>query len=174
MMGMKSFYVNGQNFFSFESSLGETTSVSSTSGYQTLMFMYWSFRLRVCPTGYPYFELPTLLCYDVCPDGTYPNDTILTCPACNYTCRTCSSFNVCTDCNITTNRYLNGTACPPNPGFFDNNTAIAVPCTVGSINCTNLSICLNCNSGFYLKAGICIDCHNTYSNCNLCTQTICT
>ena len=135
--------------------------------------MYWSFKMRVCPTGYPYFQVATLLCFDVCPDGTYPNNTIYTCPPCNYTCLTCSAFNVCTNCNLTTNRYQNGTACPPNAGYFDNNTAIAVLCS--SVipqcgTCDSATNCLTCQTGYYVSGSTtCTLCNTSIPNCASCT-----
>jgi hypothetical protein len=110
------------------------------------------------------------MCYDVCPDGTFPNNTILTCPPCNYTCLTCSSFNVCTNCNASTNRYQNGSACPPSPGYFDNNTAMTVPCsTVLSqcLICTSSTNCISCNTGYYPNT-TCLPCNSKITYCTDC------
>lgn len=54
MLGMKSFSLQ-LNKFKFRCNIGSTTTVSNTGSYKYLSFMYWSFRWRVCPTGYPYF-----------------------------------------------------------------------------------------------------------------------
>jgi cysteine-rich repeat protein len=159
------------------SSLGATTTVSSTTAYLHLHFSYWSSIIKGCPTDYPLYETPTHLCYDVCPDGTYSNSsTLYTCPPCYFACTTCSSYNVCTNCSATTNRYLNGSACLPNPGFFENNTVVAPPCVAQCISCFSLTNCTACNPGFYVNTSktSCIDCHTTFSNCNLCTPTNCT
>jgi hypothetical protein len=74
---------------------------------------------------------------------------------------------------------LNGTACPPNPGYFDNKTTIAANCSsamVGCNSCTNSTYCVACDSGFYVNSTHknCIDCHLTFNNCNLCSPTTCT
>ncbi len=128
MIGMKNFYVDGPNMLKFSTSVGSTTSVTSNIAFNYLSFMYWSFRKRVCPAGYPFFEVSTSLCYDTCPNGFYSNSTNYMCLACSYTCQTCSSFSVCTNCDPVTNRYLNGTTCPASSGYFDNGTANAVLC----------------------------------------------
>lgn len=118
MMGMKSYSVLYLNRFKFTTTISSTTSVSNSNNYQKLSFMYWSFKLRVCPVGYPYFDAPSLLCYDACLPGKYADPVTLQCLACKYTCKTCSSYSVCTDCDPVTFRYLNGTSCLPNSGYF--------------------------------------------------------
>lgn len=54
MFGMKSFYYNSTTL-KFVTTMGTTTSVASTSGFKYLSFMYWSYKLRQCPGGYPLF-----------------------------------------------------------------------------------------------------------------------
>lgn len=123
MMGMKCFDSTGNNKLKFVTTMGTTTSVSSNVNFPYLSFMYWSFKKKVCPTGYDYFQISTGLCFTSCPDGTYPDLALMLCPSCSVTCLTCSAFSVCTNCDAATNRYLNGSTCPPNPGYFDNSTA---------------------------------------------------
>ena len=135
MMGMKCFNVN-TNRLKFTATIGTTTSVASPIAFKYLSFMYWSFRKRVCPTGFPYFQPSTSLCFDICPDGTYTDTTVQMCLVCSFSCQTCSSFSVCTNCNPATNRFLNGTACPPKPGYFDNQTANTVLCSSVLPQCT--------------------------------------
>lgn len=135
MMGMKSFNVSGISSLKFSTTISTTTSVASSSAYKYLSFMYWSFKLRVCPAGYPYFIASTLLCYDICPDGMFGNTTSLMCAACHYSCLTCSAFTTCVTCNTTANRYLNGTSCPPNYGYYDNLTVITILCSSVLANC---------------------------------------
>jgi hypothetical protein len=156
MYGMKSWLVNGSPSLNFVSSLGPTTTVSSTTAYQHLHFSYWSCTTKGCPTDYPLYEASTDLCYDVCPDGTYSNSTVYTCPPCYYTCETCSSYSVCTKCNATTNRYLNGSACLPNPGYFENSTAIAELCSAVIVNCSECDglppICTHCDPSYTVNS----------------------
>lgn len=128
MLGMKSFHVD-VNKLKFTSSIGAATSVSSTVAFKFLSFMYWSFKKRVCPASFPYFQVSTSLCFDTCPAGTYGDASTMMCLACSYTCQTCSSFSVCTNCDPATNRYQNGTTCPPSPGYFDNQTSNTVACS---------------------------------------------
>jgi hypothetical protein len=135
MMGMKSFHVNGLFRFRFATSIGTTTTIGGTDAYIYLKFMYWSFKLRACPVGYPYFDPILLICYDVCQNGFYGDLATAQCLKCLYSCTTCSSYSVCTNCNPVTNRYLNGSSCLPNPGYFDNQTANAVLCTVVLSQC---------------------------------------
>lgn len=172
---MKCFKVNGPSKLKFTSSIGTTTSISSTISFTYLSFMYWSYKLRQCPAGYPLFELATSLCYDVCPDGTYSNSTIYMCLPCSYTCLTCSSFSVCTNCNLTTNRFQNGTTCPPSPGYFDNGTSNTVPCSTvlpGCTSCTDNTTCLTCNSSYYILGTSCTLCSISITNCTTCIVTL--
>lgn len=78
MLGMKSFNTEGETKLKFSTSMGTTTSVSSNK-FTSLSFMYWTFRKRVCPAGYPFFQISTNLCFDTCPDGTYPNNVLSIC-----------------------------------------------------------------------------------------------
>lgn len=129
------FNTSGQTRLDFLASIGNTTSISGTSNFTYMSFHYWTFKIRVCPVGTPFFYLQTELCYDVCPDGTYGNTTTYLCLPCNYTCLTCSAFNVCTNCNTTLNRDKNDTTCPASPGYFDNGTSDTILCSSVLANC---------------------------------------
>ena len=176
MMGMKSFHVNGPNKLKFSTTLASTTSVSSPISFTYLSFMYWSFKKRVCPAGYPYFQPSTSLCFDLCPNGTYVDTTVEMCLTCSFRCLTCSSFSVCTNCDPTTNRYQNGTTCPPKPGYFDNQTANAVLCSAvlaQCLDCTNNVTCTNCSSGYLVAANnTCVPCSFSISNCSPCYNLV--
>lgn len=120
----------------FRTSIASNTKVTTPGfNFKYLSFMYWSFKKRQCPVGYSYFEISTLTCYDVCPDGKYPDNVLYICPACSYSCLTCSSYSVCTNCDPATNRFQNGTTCPPNSGYFDNGTANTIACNSVLPNC---------------------------------------
>lgn len=172
-MGMKCFNANGFTKLKFSTALGTTTSVTSNQ-FVYLSFMYWSFKKRICPAGYPYFQISTALCFDTCPDGTYSNSTLYICPSCSYTCLTCSSFSICTNCDPVTNRYLNGTTCSPNPGFFDNSTANAISCNTAlpqCLDCTDQFTCINCSTGYYIDVNnTCQPCNSAIVNCTECSS----
>lgn len=181
MIGMKSFNFSSISSVKFATTIGTTTSVASSSMYKYLSFMYWSFKLRVCPTGYPYFIASTLLCYDICPDGMYGNATSLMCLLCDYTCLTCNSNTntSCLTCNSTNNRNLTGTSCPPSFGYYENYTANTLLCSLVLTNClacTNNATCTNCTSGYYIDAiNTCKLCNTSLTNCLNCTSsTLCT
>lgn len=129
MFGMKSFKIRSITKFLFSTSFGNRTQVSSPMNYDVLNFMYWSLKYRECASNLPYFRPFNELCYDLCPDGTYTKFDTKQCLECNYTCATCSSFNICTSCDPNTNRREDGTLCPPKDGYFDNGTAEAAPCS---------------------------------------------
>lgn len=136
--------------------------------------MYWSFKLRQCPAGYPYFQPALLICYDICPDGYYGDNTTWMCKPCHYSCLTCSAYSTCLTCNSLAFRVLTTTSCPPISGYYDNNTSIAVPCNTTTIYCTscqNVSAvftCLNCSSGYYVSAPT--QCSVCISPCLTCTS----
>lgn len=162
---MKSFSVSGAPTLSFASSIAATTTITSTIAFKHLTFMYWSFKLRVCPAGYPYFQPSTLLCLDICPNGQYGDNSSLMCMPCHYSCLTCSAFATCLTCDPAANRNLTTNACPPLLGFYDNRTAVAVSCApqiANCIDCTNSTgtiACVTCAAGFYLDAtGQCSPC----------------
>lgn len=104
MIGMKSFYVRLPRM-QFSTTIGSITYVVSnySSMDQNISFMYFSFKLRVCPTGYPYFSTSTQLCYDICPNGMYGNITTLLCLDCHPSCSICNSN---ASCNCTVGYYL--------------------------------------------------------------------
>lgn len=87
MIGMISFYYNAnQGFdFTFNTSLICTGSMN----FRRLTFNYFNFRIRTCPTGYPYFNEILNQCFDVCNPYTYMDNTIEACVACHYPCYSC-------------------------------------------------------------------------------------
>jgi hypothetical protein len=59
MMGMLMFNTSGQSQLNFTSTMGATSAVTGNWNFLYLSFHYWSFKLRTCPTGYPFFLLLT-------------------------------------------------------------------------------------------------------------------
>ncbi|OMJ94256.1 hypothetical protein SteCoe_2595 [Stentor coeruleus] len=113
-------------------------------------------------------------CTTKCPDGYYPKDT--ECALCGPNCKTCKDYNFCltcndtklyidasvgtcnTTCNVTT--YTQGQSCVSscslsyfpveNPKFCQN-------CPIGCVNCTSLSVCQTCTTGYYVLGTTCVD-----------------
>jgi hypothetical protein len=73
MFGMEAFALEGCSDLIFSRSIGLTASVSSSTKYSKLNFAYWGYMLLQCPYGFIYTHFANNLCYDVCPDGTYPD-----------------------------------------------------------------------------------------------------
>ena len=168
-MGMKSFSIMGQTRLKFSSSLGTTCTLTSNISYKKLTFMYLSMKYRTCPGLNPYYYSTTGLCYDICPTGTYGDNSTMMCLPCNYTCFTCSAFAICTSCNSGTNRYLNGTSCVPSSGYYDGGVAIAISCNNTLANCTactNSTTCTQCSAGsFVTPSKVCNLCSTSILNC---------
>ena len=59
MIGMQMFNTSGKNYINFASTVGAASAVSGNWNFLYLSFNYWSFKLRTCPTGYPFFLLLT-------------------------------------------------------------------------------------------------------------------
>ena len=159
---------------SFNTTLANLVNTVSNTVFERLAFTYWSLKERYCPPGYPYFHLLTETCHDLCPAGTYYNATNAMCKDCFYTCKTCSGYPACTDCNSTDNRYLNGTSCLPNAGYFDNGTAYAPACTPHCIDCTNLTVCISCDPGYIINGSslcesVCMQGCTICPNMSVCT-----
>ena len=36
--------------------------------------------------------------------------------------------------------------------------------------CGNSSVCLHCNSGYYVSGGVCVQCNNSIGNCDVCSS----
>jgi proprotein convertase subtilisin/kexin type 5 len=128
-----------------------------------------------CPASTPYKDPLTNLCTSTCPSGYFPIPAIYSCPACLYTCGTCTNATDCLTCSATSNRYLNGTQCLPNPGFFDNTTQNATACVSPCATCTSATACVTCVTGSYLSGATCVLCSTAIVNCAQCTiATACT
>jgi proprotein convertase subtilisin/kexin type 5 len=121
-----------------------------------------------CAKETPYRDPITNSCIAVCPNRFFPDPTVYTCLACFYTCQTCTNATDCVTCSAATFRTLNGTACSPLPGYYDNNVTDALPCVSPCVNCTAASSCLSCVSGFYLSGTSCLACSTITTNCLTC------
>ena len=137
-------------------------------------------------------------CYDVCPGGTYYDDTTYGCKKCNEMCLDCeqTNGNECTSCNpFGKFPFLDGTVCKADCPFgtYGNYTlgkcvACEAPCQScrkGPTDCNTCDIkseekyfqngnCqTQCDSGYTVPLGfedfICQRCH---SNCLTCTGSL--
>lgn len=126
-----------------------------------LYMMNWD-----CPPSYPYLNIVTRLCQDICDYYTYVNITDMTCRPClNTICYTCNNI---TDSSICL-------SCPPN-FVLSNNTCIcdmtaldrifysASTCSLCSTilpYCTQCSYNYNTSLPYNSSAFLCIDCNNS-------------
>jgi hypothetical protein len=156
--------------------MGPTTTIIGTTNFIYLSFNYWSFRLRDCPVGIPYYLPPVLLCYDICPDTLYGENSTNLCMPCNSTCYNCSSFNICTSCDPLNNREINSTNCIPSPGYYESYAPSALPCSIPLPNCLiclNNATCTSCNTSYYINsAKTCTQCFSDCIECSLYNGTV--
>jgi proprotein convertase subtilisin/kexin type 5 len=130
-------------------------------------------------------------CSSTCPNGFYP-DITLVCLACNTTCTTCSSFNVCTSCTTTflsnTGQCVSSSSCQSGTyGSTSNYTCspCTSPCATCNQSATNCTSCItntwltnnqcqsSCPNGFYNDStGVCLSCVTPCTYCT--TKSSCT
>jgi hypothetical protein len=86
------------------------------------------------------------------------------CKECFYTCGECTSYPACTSCSSASNRYLSGTSCLPNPGYYDDGTQLAPLCKEGCLTCVSLLVCSTCdtNSFYYMVNNSCAYCNVSF------------
>lgn len=101
------------------------------------------------------------VCYSSCPSGYYISSSI--CAACMSNCINCTSYNTCTSCQTFYSLYNFQciSVCPISTVSITNNItlqSVCVSCLSNCLSCSsaNSSICLTCNSGYYLSNGICV------------------
>lgn len=86
ILGLNSFKIpKTQLSFAFKSVFDSTTFVT-VNNFTKVAFHYWGFRMRNCPDLFPFYNIPDMLCYDICEIGRYGNDTDKFCQPCKYTC----------------------------------------------------------------------------------------
>ena len=105
-----------------------------------------------------------------CPSGFYTVSANYSCPACLFSCGTCTNATDCVSCDPLSNRVLSGTQCVPNSGFYENNTHNATVCVSPCVTCTSASACLTCVVGFYISGTTCTLC-STIANCTQCSSS---
>lgn len=141
--------------------------------YSQMKFSYMHHKTRICPGTNPYYNISELLCYDVCAAAWYGDNPTMTCKKCPYNCVTCSSATVCTNCDASSNRQLNSTACTPLPGYYDDGSSTAAkPCASSCSTCSGSATnCLSCGSGYYNSSFSCISCNSAISGCLSCSNS---
>jgi hypothetical protein len=100
MAGLYSFKAKGT--FTFGNSYQEPNDLIISRPNNTgdvFVVYYWLLQTYYCDFTTPY--LYQNLCYDVCPPGTNPDDTTLTCIACLNYCYSCAptAITLCLSCN---------------------------------------------------------------------------
>lgn len=178
--GLHSFtIVTNLSSINFNSSYNITSGFIGYTGnspyvFKTMKFSYMHHKTRVCPAGFPYYNISEQLCYDSCNIGWFANTTTMTCQQCLYDCYTCTSATACATCNATTNyRSLNSSRCKPLAGYYDNgtNNPVAQPCSSPCATCqTTATYCTSCVTGYYLKGSQCLACNSAMIFCNVCNN----
>ncbi|CAD8081203.1 unnamed protein product [Paramecium sonneborni] len=132
-----------------------------------------------------------------CQDGYYDDGMNMVCKLCHPQCNTCSTFSVCTSCNIIYGRIDKSNidkTCPCNDGFYDDNinkqcqtchysckTCIekntkCVTCNIISTERSKVLDSCPCNSGYYDTGSVtcspcdfkCLTCKQTSTSCTSC------
>ena len=108
------------------------------------------------------------------------------CNSCELTCSECSSNSLCQKC-ITGYSLDSSLSCYKCPSFCEScsdsgclqckkgfalKNKICLPCSANCLDCYTLTICKECQAGFYLTASF--DCRPCSSNCYTCTESSCT
>ena len=133
----------------------ECSSATSCSLCADTFFTYYGFCYS-CSTYFGPCDKcdATIGCYD-CAIGFYSDGGY--CYSCSSNCLECSGPAECITCDE--GYFLDGTNC--------------TPCLDNCNKCTSLG-CTECDIGFNLFVGNCIDCPATFANCIDCTSTACT
>lgn len=177
--GMHSFTLpSGTSCFSYSSSYNVSSGFmaflnSSSCGFALMRFSYMHHKTRTCPTGYPYYNISELLCYDKCGLRWYGDNLTFTCKPCLYDCYTCNNSVSCASCSAGIDfRRTNSTRCTPIDGYYDNGSTTAVPCLSPCSTCLNSGdYCLSCISGYYLSGHQCLPCNLAIHKCVTCSSS---
>lgn len=183
-VGLRNFYIKGDNFFNYKISVQDSVGISSTSANNWLKMRYdfIIFQFFYCTDPTPYFLTAQSLCYDICPIRYSQNTQYMECIACpTYDCYTCGMNNKCLTCNDTVDfRYMDNATmrCLPLPGYYDNGASLAVACNPANcLTCTSPTVCVTCVTGQFLTVSKtciscianCINC-TTATNCQICSN----
>lgn len=126
-----------------------TITLNPAYNFTRIIYSNLNFVNKACPSGFPYYDKPTNLCYSyTCAViGFYRIASPDQCVACLYDCYTCTTGTSCTTCNLTLhNRVMNNISrCAPIDGYYDDGTnSIAPLCSSPCLTC--LASAVNCTS----------------------------
>jgi hypothetical protein len=170
--GMNWLTITGLNTLAWDSQLTVHTNIAGSTSATGSLFTWTglAFEFKECNATTPYYLQSQDLCYDICPNRYYENNTQMLCLTCaNYDCLKCLANGTCTSCDSTNDhRDLSAGRCVPQTGYYDNGVAVALSCTSSCLTCVNASTtCTSCHSGFYLSSSACQPC---IANCAACTN----
>jgi len=150
-------FIGGLSSFSFQNNVEYNNTLSiptSNLVYTSPSSLYnavpqLQFRVRYCPSAYPYYNIQDSLCYTVCPSTTYPNSTGFVCFACGDYCLTCLNSTVCTTCistMILTTSNASGVTtasciCPISSYLYNR---VCYGCDYTCLTCTSTGQFYNC------------------------------
>lgn len=108
-----------------------------------------SFCLTCVTNIIPIVYLTGNRCTQICPDGTYPNNTSFTCINCSNLCSTCTSNIICSSC--ITSYSLYNTNCISNcPSGYVSVNSVCIKCDSSCATCiTTTTNCLTCINNYY-------------------------
>ncbi|XP_033928587.1 proprotein convertase subtilisin/kexin type 5 isoform X1 [Melopsittacus undulatus] len=136
-----------------------------------------------------YFVLYSGMCFEECPEGTYYEKATADCQACNWTCQTCSSSNVCLTCRNGLMLNHDGHCVPvgycSSTEYYVEKTQTCKPCHKKCFRCSGPTKhqCLSCANNYYLLNATCVEtcptgyyvdsdegqCSPCHSTCATCT-----
>lgn len=150
MIGLSGFSFEGNDYIQFQIGFNNPDEVSASSSNinSILRFNYLIARTNYCS-----------------------GSTI--CDQCPYDCYHCDEEGKCLSCPFSSKRELDVKTgrCVPQPGYFESNLTVALPCTAGCSQCSSLNNCTECEEGFGVVKGFCapLNCPvGTYLNGSSC------
>lgn len=170
IIGVTSFAMKAGATFDFVYSMNSSYSLSSTSGYTSILLSYTHFRVKGCNTSAnPWLRVFNDTCVSNCPNSTnyfIKQSIYQVCLECSPYCLTCSASNQseCVTCSAKDNRIFNSTTktCQCNTGYVDvNNQTLCGRCHYTCLTCsaaTSASACLTCDATTRLLTGTTCPC----------------
>ncbi len=175
-------FIGGLSSFSFQNNIEYNNTLSiptSNLVYTSTSSLYNSvpqlqFRVRYCPSAYPYYNTQDGLCYTVCPSTTYAYSIGFVCYACGAYCLTCLNSTVCTTCipMMILNTVTNGSGttatciCPTSSYMYN---GVCYGCDYTCLTCTSTGQyynCLTCDSANHRSTKTTIYSNNFTCSCD--------
>ncbi len=151
-------FIGGLSSFSFQNNIEYNNTLSipiSNKVYTSPSSLYNSvpqlqFRVRYCPSVYPYYNTADSLCYTICPSTTYAYPPGFVCYPCGTYCLSCLSSTVCSVCAATMILSTSGATatciCPLTSYIYN---GVCYGCDYSCLTCTSTGQyynCLSCNA----------------------------